>query len=434
MIKNIVELLHKKDNVDEFKILVNKVNSTELFFIKENLDMSRGKDVTHISITVFKNFEIDGKKFKGSSTTKVSPTMSLSEIEEKIDIASLAASFVHNEYYELVQPTKDVAPLLKSKFNEGNVVNHISTLVKTLFSENTVENSFINSCEFFINKKNSRIINSKGLDVSFDSYSGQIELVTESKSSTEEVELFEVLDFSDLDEAWIKGIVKKALQNTLLRASATPLPDLKDLPIILTGGAVKTFFSNYIMKSSGQMLYNRLTTIKIGESVQGENIKGDKVNLKVTPFIENSTASRYYDADGFFLKEVELIKDGILVNYVTSKRFADYLKIAPTGSVGNTVVSAGSKSVEELMEGPHIELYNFSDFQMDPLAGNFGGEIRLGMYFDGEKKTPITLGSISGNVKNVQGNMFFSKELQKDNNFIGPKIIRLENVTIAGNK
>ena len=117
MIKNIIELLHKKEKVDEFKISVNKINSTELFFIKENLDMSRGKDVTHISITIFKNFEIDGKKFKGSSTTKVSPTMSLSEIEEKIDIASLAASFVHNEYYELVQPTKDVAHVLHRRFN-----------------------------------------------------------------------------------------------------------------------------------------------------------------------------------------------------------------------------------------------------------------------------------------------------------------------------
>lgn len=434
MVEKIIELLNTKSNVDEYQISINKINSTELFFIKDNLDMTRGKDVKHISITIFRNFDIDGKKYKGSSTTNVSPTMTIREIEDKINIASLAASFVQNEHYKLVEPTSEIAQEIVSKFNEGKLINHISNLVKTLFSENTIENSFINSCEFFINNKNTRIINSNGVDVSFNSYSGQIELVTESKNSTEEVELFQVLDFSDLDENWIKDTVKKALQNTLLRASATPLPDIKDIPIILTGNAVKTFFSNYLMKSSGQMLYNGLTTIKIGESVQGEEILGDKVNLKATPFIENSTASRFYDQDGFLLKEVELIENGILKNYIANKRFADYLKINPTGSISNTVVGAGSKSVEDLMQEPHLQLLNFSDFQMDPLAGNFGGEIRLGIYFDGVNKTPITLGSISGNVKNVQGNMYFSKELQRDNNFIGPKIIKLENVTIAGNK
>lgn len=432
MIKDIINLLNEKSNVDEYKIIVNKISSTELFFIKENLDMSRGKDVTHITITVYKNFEIDGKKYKGSSSTKVSPTMSLKEIEDKVDIASLAASFVHNEHYNLVDPTDKVAPKLESKFNSGNPIDHISKLVKTLFVENTLEHAFINSCEFFININNTRIINSKGVDINYDSYSGQIELVTESKNGTEEVELFDVLDFSDFDESWIRSTVKKALQNTLLRASATPLPSLKNVPVILTGGAVKTFFNNYFSKSSGELLYKGLITSKIGDSVQGKNIIGDKVNLKITPFIENSTHSKYFDNDGLFIEETKLVNDGILVNYIADKRFADYLDITPTGHIRNIVVSSGSKSVAELMTPPYLELLNFSDFQMDPLAGNFGGEIRLGLYNDGKKITPVTLGSISGNIKNVQENMFFSKELQKNNNFIGPEIIQLSKVTIAG--
>ena len=339
MIKDIIKLLDSKSNVDEYKIIVKEINSTELFFIKENLDMSRGKDVKHITITIYKNFTVDGKEFKGSSETKVSPSMTLKEIEDKIDIASLAASFVQNEFYNLVTPTKDIAPIIKSKFIEGKVIEHISNLVKTLFSENTVENAFINSCEFFINKENTRIINSNGLDIAYDSYSGQIELITESKSSTEEVELFDILDFADLDEEWIKGTVKKALNNTLLRASATPLPDIKDIPVILTGSAVSTFFNNYFAKSSGEMLYNGLTTSKIGDSVQGKNVIGDKVQLLVTPFIENSTHSKYYDNDGLFLKEIELIKDGKLINYLADQRFADYLDIKPTGNIRNIVVS-----------------------------------------------------------------------------------------------
>ncbi|MBU3190361.1 hypothetical protein K9O30_14310 [Clostridium bowmanii] len=37
-----------------------------------------------------------------------------------------------------------------------------------------------------------------------------------------------------------------------------------------------------------------------------------------------------------------------------------------------------------------------------------------------------------GNIKKLQKQMYLSKELQKDNNFIGPKIIKLLNVSVAG--
>jgi len=434
MVKDIIKLLDRKDNVDEYKIIETKTKSTELFFIKDELNMSRGKDVTHINITIYRNYEIDDKKFKGSSTTKISPTMSLKEIEKKIDNASLSASFIKNQYYDLVDPTNDVAPKIKSKFGEGNVIEHISDLVNDLYSEdNSVEGAYINSCEFFINQKHVRIVNSKGVDIEYDVYSGQIELVTESNSEHEGVELFEVLDFSDYDKEWIKDTVKQVLLKTKLRAIATPLKAVKDIPVILTGEAVKTFFNYYNFKASGRMVYEGISQSKIGDMVQSGEIMGDKVTSTMRPEINNSTLSRYHDEDGFFLKEVQTIKDGKLLRFSSAKRFADYLNIEPTGLIRNLVVNGGSKSIEELMEGEHLELLNFSDFQMDPITGNFGGEIRLGMYFNGETSIPITLGSISGVANKVEQEMYFSKELQKLNGFIGPKIIKISNVSIAGN-
>ena len=434
MIKNIIKLLDKKDNVDEYKIIEVKTASTELFFIKDELNMSRGKDVTYINLTIYRNFEIKDQKFKGSSTTKISPTMSLDEIEGKIDNASLAASFVTNQYFDLVSPTKDVAPEIKSKFSEGDIIQHISNLVTDLFSsDNNVEGASINSCEFFINQKFTRIINSLGLDVEYKSYSGQIELITESKSTKEEVELFEVLDFADYNEKWIKNIVKESLIKTKLRAEATPLKVVKDIPIILTGEAVKTFLDYYNFKASGRMVYEGISQNKIGDMVQSGDIFGDKITMTLKPEIYNSTLSRYYDNDGFFLKEIPIIIDSKLQNFMVDKRYADYLNISPTGGIRNVEILGGSKSEKELLKEPHLKLYNFSDFQMDPITGNFSGEIRLGLYFDGESSIPITLGSISGNAKLVEQEIYLSKELQKLNGFIGPKLLKIRNVTIAGN-
>jgi len=431
--KNIIELLNIKSNVDEYKIVVSTVSSTELFFIKEELQMNRSKDVKHINITIYRNFVENDIKFKGSSTTVIEPTMSMDEISKKIDTAALAASFVKNQFYNLVDPTNDVPTDLPSTFKEGNPIEHISNLVKDIFSEDNQFEAFINSCEFFINKKDIRILNSKGVDVSYTVYDGEIELITEANGEKESIELFDVLNFSDYDPAWIKETVKDSLYKSMLRTKAVPISALKDIPVILTGEAVQDFFSYYQVKAAAQMIYQKISTVEIGDMVQQGEIKGDLVTATLKPYIPNSSKSRSYDDDGFFLKEITIIKDSKLLGYYAQKRYADYLGITPTGGIQNIEINCGSTSIDDLKKGPYLELLNFSDFQMDPLTGNFGGEIRLGIYFDGTLEIPVTLGSISGVAKDVEGNMLFSKEQQKLNSFIGPKFIKLNNISIAGN-
>ena len=134
-----------------------------------------------------------------------------------------------------------------------------------------------------------------------------------------------------------------------------------------------------------------------------------------------------------FLKETQVIQDGIITNFLASKRFADYLNIPCTGSITNTIVTGGSKSESEFFLEPYLKVIKFSAFQIDPMTGNFGGEFRLGIYFDGEKEVPVTLGSIAANIKDVQENMFLSKEQAKYNYLLGPKSIQFFNVRIAGN-
>ena len=75
---------------------------------------------------------------------------------------------------------------------------------------------------------------------------------------------------------------------------------------------------------------------------------------------------------------------------------------------------------------------NFSDFQMDTFDGHFGGEIRLGFLYDGEKRIPVTGGSINGSILDAQKNLVFSRETQVEKNFQGPAAVCLEGVNVAG--
>ena len=436
--KKIITILENNKQVDEYKITNVTTTSTELFFIKEELQMNRAKDVTHVTINVYKNFEENGIKYKGSSQTLISPTNTNEEIERKINQAVLAASFVKNEYYSLVEPSNEIAPEINSAFKSGNVINSIGKLVKDLYEENNQFEAFINSTEFFINKKEIQIINSKGLNISYDSYQCEIELITEANGANESIEIYEVFNFSDYDQEYIKTSIVESLENASLRAQAVPMPKVENLPVILRGSSSKELWDYYSFCTSGAQIYEHLHNHKVGENIQGENIQGeniqgDKVSISRKPNIPNSTASRYYDGDGVYLREIQLLKNGIITSLLAGKRISDYLKIPCTGNVGNMVVEGGSYSEDELRKGPHLEIISFSDFQSDPMTGFFGGEFRLGIYFDGEKKTPVTLGSISGNIKKVQSQLYLSKELTKSNNFIGPKLIKINNISIAGN-
>ena len=81
---------------------------------------------------------------------------------------------------------------------------------------------------------------------------------------------------------------------------------------------------------------------------------------------------------------------------------------------------------------PYLEVLNFSDFQMNAYNGHFGGEIRLAYLYDGEKKIPVTGGSINGNILEAQKNLVFSSEMQVEKDFEGPLAVCLENINVAG--
>lgn len=429
---NLIKLLNSKTNVDEFKIIDQKTTSTELFFIKDELQMNRGKDVEKTTVVVYKNFEKDGAKLKGSSATVLAPTMTVDEISEAIDIAALAASFVTNEFYDLESPTNETAPEIISKFSEGNMIDNISNLVTDLYKENNQFGSFINSTEFFINKQKIRIVNSNGIDVSYTKFDGEIELITENSDGNEAIESYDVIKFSDYNPETIKGLIDDSMRFAGLRAKAIPMPNVENLPVILDGIAAKDIWSYYTFGASASAIYNKLHDNKIGDNLQGETTE-DKVSISLVPVLENSSANTYYDANGTYLKEIEVLHKGVIKNLIAGKRFSYYLDVPCTGDVRNTIVNSGTKSIDNMKQGPYLELLKFSDFQMDPMTGNFGGEFRLGIYFDGEKEIPVTLGSISANIKEVQTTMQLSTETAKENNFYGPKAIKFTNINIAGN-
>ncbi len=433
MIEKIKDILSKTKGIDGWKINEYKIESKELFFIKKQLDMNRGKNVHHLKVTVYKDFEENGVKYKGSSTTNIYPTMNNDEINNAIKSAAFASSLVKNKYYPLVK-SSDNNKVLRSNFSTKSLSEWLPDLTEAIFNSDTFNNGGINSAELFLNKTYNRIINSESLDVSYEGYAGQIELITEWKENEEEIELYKDINFADFEKKDIIKCVDNMIRISKDKAIATPTPVLKEIPVLLTGEPVKEFLKYYYSQANTQLVYEGISTAKVGDKIQGNKIQGDMIDITLDPFLRNSTVSAPYDEDGYPLKPTRIYENGELKSYWGSNRFSHYLNVEPTGNIENMIVKSGNKCIDELKSEPYLELVAFSDFQMDIMTGDFAGEIRLGWYYDGNKATPITGGSISGNIKNIQQEMYLSKETQQLNNFKGPKTIKLLNVSIAGNK
>ncbi len=432
MIENIKQILENNENVHGY-VIRNVINeSKELFFVKKDLDMNRAKKVEYFNVTIYHDFEDNGMKFKGDSTIKLAPNMNLDEIAEMIEQTALSASFVKNPYYTLVEKSNKAVKKLKSNFSEKEMAEFLPELIDALYKYDNHQAGGINSGEIFITRSTKRFVTSTGIDERMTSYAAQMEIVTDwEEEGKEAVEMFTVLDFSDFDKGHIEQEVKTAIENTINRANAVPIPKISDVNVILDGENVKEFFSYYPSRANVGSVYTRISDAKIGDNLQGEDVVGDKVSITLKAEIKGSVRNSYIDPEGVIIDELELLDEGVLKSYHGPNRISQYLEVESKGNYANKEVKGGSKTVEELMKEPYLHCIFFSDFQMNTMTGDFGGEIRLAKYFDGEKVTAVTGGSITGNIKDVQKDMLFSVETETMNAFKGPKIIRLKNVRIA---
>lgn len=441
MLDRIIEILKTNKDISDWKIVQNQTEANELFIIRNQIDMPRSKHVNNIAVTVYKDFEEVGKKFRGSSTVNIHPTMTNEEISIAVKDIAFSASFIKNQYYPIPEKSHTQIKSLASKFDSAPLVEWMPKIKDALYKFDNYDKGYINSSEFFLNENITTILNSRGVLHSYVSYNGQIELITSWKYIGEEIELYKELMFSDYDPEALSNAAQEVLEMSKERAATQPTPSTEGISVILIGEPVAEVLKTYYVWSDAQSVYQHVSTAKPLESIQGENIQGDKINLTIDPALCNSVASTLVDDDGIMQTAHKIIENGVLQKYWGSNQYCHYLNVEPTGSINNLVFEGGSKTIKEMRSTPHLEIAAFSDFGITTMTGDFAGEIRLGWYDDGKTRVAISGGSISGNLNNIQANMYLSREIQQCTayevfqplGYKGPKALMMHNITVAGN-
>ena len=421
--ERIKQLLEKADIAD---YIVNGYTerTAELFFVKQQLDTRRIKDVEKFRVTVYRTEETDGKKRRACTDVTVLEEMTDAEILDALSGAYFAAQFAMNPYYELPDPV--VAPLIEAKgaLAEQAPEKSAGEMARALFAADHEAGAFVNSAEIFVIQKRVHVVSSLGTDVSWTEASVKGEYVVQAKEP-EDVEMYRDFGYTELDAEALTAHVKEALTFVRDRAHAQRSLKSGDYDVILSDENVMQTLWFYAQRAEASMLYPGYSTWKVGDAVQGE-ATGERIDLTLK-------VRQPYSDEGIPMKDLKLLENGVLQAVHGSNRFCRYLGITPTGNYRRFACNnPGTVTFAEMKNRPCLWAVTFSGFEMDSFSGHFGGEIRLAYLMENGKATPVTGGSINGNIFEAQKDLMFSKERYTELSYEGPYAMLLKSIPVAG--
>ena len=412
----------KNSAVNDYRILETNSESSELFYVGKKLETNRGTNLRNVEVTIYIN---EGDK-RGSATFVYSSFLSEEELAKLIDEKIYAAKFALNQFYEIPNKNEEKPGKNPSNFENRPLSDVALDIAEAVFKADHYDAGFLSATEIFVTKKNRHLINSRGVDVSDVTYEGYVELIPAWEKDGEETETYNILTFSNLDKEQITKDVEELLLLTKARMDAVPLTKKDPINIIIEDEGVPRTISFFVGDLSYQSEFLHMSRSKVGESI------GANLTIDLLPSFVGASGSRGFDNDGIVLKPVNLVKDGVAQTRHGSNQFGYYLgEKHPTGTLPIIKVACGDKTLEDNKKEPYLRCVKFSSFQLEDNSGYFGGEVRLGFYFDGEKEIPVTGFSIAGSLLELKGNIICSKENIVTSRYVGPKYLFIKGMQIV---
>ncbi len=414
MLDRVLDIL-KSQKIEKYCIYEERRESSEMFFVKKNLDLVRSKNTVDIKLTVYREFDKDGKHCLGSSDVFIYPETDNGNIIRLIKAAYDSALYADNPYFELPEGENANETV---KTIPTSLPGNAMVMAKALYEPDKDRDAWINSAEIFAKRDTVRIVNYKGCDVRYVKESVCGEFVVQSRLGGNDVELFKQFEYDGTDAESLTVRCSEALKAVKDRASAVQSPsDVSGYPIILCDETVGEFLQFYLSRCNASCIYPKYSDYKVGGDVCAE-AAGDKVSIQIVP-------DKPYSSEGIRMISHRLIDNGIVKTLHGDSAYSSYIGIEPIGAFSRILCDNEGVDDEELLAEPYIMVKSFSDFQMDAMDGSFGGEFRLAYLCDGGKITPLTGGTVSGNMFDAQKKLAFSKAKYKEAGYYGPSMVRI---------
>ncbi|MFW5747142.1 MAG: metallopeptidase TldD-related protein [Nanoarchaeota archaeon] len=294
----------------------------------------------------------------------------------------------------------------------------------------------LNQIELHLSSSDAHLQNSRGVDVRTQKTNAFLQIVVTTEGSSGEQEYLYSQNF---------GALKQIDPEQIAACCATMVRDQADAvttksfsgPVLLSGPALTEFFSPHIDLSpliahaSARLAHMQLSSYRKGRPIL-KSTKGDRLTLISNPLIPFNPGSSRFDADGVPSRILTLVDRGMFCGWFASQRYAHYLDVPATGSLGCIQVGLGSRAESSLRDGCYAEVVSLSSFTPNSISGDFSAEVRLGYFHKNGKKYPFRGGLFSGNVFDLMKHVYFSNSPITADGYCGPSLVRFEKGIISG--
>ena len=424
MLQTIVELL-KASGADAWELTETSERGWEFYCIRHALDQHRVKRLDSYLVKVYKLFE-DGK-FLGSASASMAPDISREEAARVIADLLRDAVYVQNPAYTL-NPSDGEAHVQSASFDVGEISRDFLQTMRTLPETPTED---LNSYEIFVSEMRRRYLNSEGIDVTAVYPVSQVEAVVNAREAGHEIELYRLYDSGSCDGEQLRRDLSELLRFGRDRLRAVPTPSVGQIDVVFSTDAAREIYDWFIYRLSAATIVRGISDWKPGTAV-AEELQGDRVTVETRRMLPNSSENAAFDVEGAAVRDLTLIEDGVVRANFGSRQYGQYLGLQDSFIASNFAVSGGSAPAEELRRGRFLEIVEFSDFHVNVMNGDLGGEFRLGYLHDGDKVIPVSGGSVSGTMRELVKTMRFSREQRQYNTRLIPAVTRLKDVTVTG--
>ena len=211
-------------------------------------------------------------------------------------------------------------------------------------------------------------------------------------------------DFNNLQA--IYDIGQEAARRTVARLGSRKL-STRQVPIIFEAPVASGLFSAFITAISGGSLYRRASFLL---DKKGEQVFANHINIREQPYMEKALGSAPFDNDGVATKERDIIKDGILQDYVLSGYSARKLGLQTTGNAGgvhNLVIEPGQNSLEEMIKdmGTGLLITDMIGFGVNQITGDYSRGASGFWVEDGALAYPVEEITVAGNLIDMYKNI-----------------------------
>lgn len=353
----------------------------------------------------------------------------------KADETQLENRAIENLKLQIPYPHSPTANLIKKvdyrkeTLSNEDFVREVEELLEILRDEFP---DFILSNTIFIKELESKLINDKGLDLS---YMDRVVVATIIIKEKESVNIFDAFA-AYMDREYSKDEILKIVRNTLIAyRNKVELPKIGKLPVIFAE------HDDFVLKK----LMEELNGYKVGAGASlfkdelGKKKFSDKFTLYQSAEEEDITGIEFFDAEGVINQDYKynLIEEGKIISPYTDKKTAAEFNLPLTGSATadydkvpslaprNLKVKVSDKTLKELLDGELgvlVSLASGGDFTQE---GVFGTPVQLAFLTDGEKllgKLPEL--TISGELFSMFGDDFLGKS--KDKELLGERNLVLK--------